>query len=145
VPELIRPDGPLEPTTQAMLDWDSQVGWYPERGTPGLSYFAGQTPLGVIDCLLWRNEAGELVGILNHYPFRTPEGQEPGTYNFWVKPGWQRRGIATRLGKEAVQRWGMDLNKQAYTPDGLALVATWPDHYPLPPDGSASSERPEKP
>jgi hypothetical protein len=29
--------------------------------------------LGVIDCLLWRNEAGELVGILNHYPL-PPDG-----------------------------------------------------------------------
>ena len=138
MPELIPPSGPLTATTRAILDWESQTRWYPERGTPGLSYFAGQTPLGVIDCLLWRNEAGELVGVLNHYPFRTPEGQEPGTFNIWVKPGWQRRGIATRLGKEALRRWSIDMNKQAYTTDGLALAERWPDVYP---QVSASSER----
>src|SRR4051812_37166458 len=125
MPELVPPDGPLTATAPQILDWDSQARWYPPSGQPGLSYFAGQTPLGVIDCLLWRNESGELVGILNHYPFRTPEGQEPGTFNVWVKPGWQRRGIATRLANEALLRWRVDLNVQTYTPEGAAATTQW--------------------
>ena len=125
MPDLTPPDRPLSATTEAMLDWDTQVGWYPPQGPPGLSYYPGQTPLGVIDCLLWRNEAGEVVGILNHYPFRTPEGQEPGTFNCWVKPGGQRRGIATRLADEALRRWPVDLTKQAYTAEGAVATSKW--------------------
>ena len=139
MPELIPPTGPLAATTAAMLDWDSQARWYPERGEPGLSYFPGTTPLGVIDCLLWRNEAGELVGILNHYPFRTPEGQEPGTFNIWVRPGWQRRGIATRLADEALRRWPVDLTRQAYTAEGAAATTRWAQRQQ---NASGSSERP---
>jgi len=108
-----------------MLPWETQVVQYPESGPPGLSYFPGRTPLGVIDCLLWRNEAGEVVGILNHYPFRTPEGQEPGSFNLWVKPGWQRRGIGTQLGSEAERRWTIDMDKQNFTAEGVAIGRRW--------------------
>jgi GNAT superfamily N-acetyltransferase len=125
MPELIPPARPLVAATSDMSDWDTQTQWYPPTGPPGLSYFPGRTPAGTIDCLLWRNEAGELVGILNHYPFRTPEGQEPGTFNVWVKPGWQRRGIASRLGDEAFRRWDIDIALQKYTPAGVALAEHW--------------------
>ena len=125
MPRLVVPDEPLRPDAPGMLDWETQVHQYPPTGEPGLSYYAGRTPLGVIDCLLWRNEAQEVVGILNHYPFRTPEGQAPGTFNIWVKPGWQRRGIATRLADEARRRWDIDLGLQTYTPEGAAATAHW--------------------
>jgi GNAT superfamily N-acetyltransferase len=84
--------------------------------------------------LLWRNEAGEVVGIFNHYPFRTPEGQEPGSINVWVKPGWQRRGIANRLGDEAVRRWAIDIGRQTYTQAGINFVASWTrrHNFPMP-------------
>jgi GNAT superfamily N-acetyltransferase len=136
LPELIPPERPLTATTEAILDWDTQVAWYPPHGPPGLSYFPGHTPHGVIDCLLWRNEAGEVVGIFNHYPFRTPEGQEPGTFNVWVKPGWQRRGIATRLADEALRRWPMDLTKQTYTAVGAVATERWAKRHVPPPASS---------
>jgi GNAT superfamily N-acetyltransferase len=129
MPDFIPPAEPLKPTAETVADWDSQARWYPPTGAPGLSYFPGKTPLGIIDCLLWRNEAGEVVGILNHYPFRTPEGQEPGTFNVWVKPGWQRRGIASRLGDEALRRWHIDVGKQTYTTEGVALATHWVNRH----------------
>ncbi len=122
MPRVISPDSPLDASATMYLDWDSQEHQYPKSGPPGPSYFPGHTPRGVIDCLLWRSEAGELVGILNHYPFATPEGQQPGSVNIWVKPGWRRRGIATRLGDEAFRRWDFDAAVQSYTPDGAALT-----------------------
>jgi GNAT superfamily N-acetyltransferase len=125
MPELVPSEAALKATTQRMLGWETQVDQYPPKGAPGLSYFPGVTPLGTIDCLLWRNEAGELVGIFNHYPFRTPEGQEPGTFNVWVKPGWQRRGIASRLANEALRRWTIDLARQKYTAEGAAATTRW--------------------
>jgi GNAT superfamily N-acetyltransferase len=139
MPKLVPPNGPLPTDAPSMLDWDSQVGQYPAVGPPGLSYFAGRTPRGVIDCLLWRNEAGEVVGILNHYPFETPEGQQPGTFNVWVKPGWQRRGIASRLGDEAYRRWDIDVPLQKYTPEGAALAMHWVARHQ--PDTSTGSTR----
>jgi GNAT superfamily N-acetyltransferase len=129
VPEVIPPERPLAAAAPAIVEWETQVGQYPPSGPAGLSYFAGETPLGVIDCLLYRNEAGELVGILNHYPFRTPEGQEPGTFNVWVKPGWQRRGIGTRLGDEAKKRWLIDVGLQTYTPAGVRLAHRWAERH----------------
>jgi GNAT superfamily N-acetyltransferase len=125
VPELVPPSRPLQADAPGMAEWATQVEQYPAGGPSGLGYFAGVTPLGTVDCLLWRNEAGEVVGILNHYPFRTPEGQEPGSFNIWVKPGWQRRGIATRLANEALRRWTVDLTRQTYTPEGAAATMRW--------------------
>ena len=124
MPQLVPPSGPLSVTSQ-IADWDSQAHQYPPTGEPGLGYFAGQTPQGVIDCLLWRSSTGELVGILNHYPFLTPEGQEPGTVNLWVKPGWQRRGIGRRLARAAAERWSLDMNQQRYTSEGAAAAQKW--------------------
>jgi GNAT superfamily N-acetyltransferase len=134
MPDPVPPDRPLVPTAPGILDWETQVAKYPPTGPPGLSYFPGVTPLGTIDCLLWRNEAGEVVGIFNHYPFRTPEGQEPGSINVWVKPGWQRRGIANRLGDEAVRRWAIDIGRQTYTQAGINFVASWTrrHNFPMP-------------
>jgi GNAT superfamily N-acetyltransferase len=125
VPEIALPDEPLEPTAPTMLAWETQAPQYPPSGPPGVSYYPGRTPLGVIDCLLWRNEAGEVVGILNHYNFQTPEGQAAGSMNIWVKPEWQRRGIATRLADEARRRWDIDLVHQSYTPEGAAATMRW--------------------
>ena len=114
----VPPRSPLVASRQ-ILEWSTQQWQYPPIGRPGLSYFPGVTPLGTIDCLLWRNEAGELIGILNHYPFRTAEGQEPGSINIWVHPEWQRRGVATRLIEEADRRWQLDFNAQSLTPAGV--------------------------
>lgn len=125
MPEFVPPSGPVAPTASDIAAWETQEPQYPDIGPPGLSYFAGETALGTIDCLLWRSEAGELVGILNHYPFRTPEGQEPGTLNVWVKPGWQRRGIGRRLAREATERWDVDANRQSYTDAGATALVRW--------------------
>ena len=109
----------------SITDWEGQARQYPADGPPGISYFAGETPWGTVDCLLYRNEAGELVGILNHYPFEVPGRQAPGTANVWVKPEWQRRGIGRALAREAVHRWGLTEQGQPMTAAGAAAVEKW--------------------
>lgn len=39
-----------------------------------------------------------------------------------VDPTYRRRGIGTRLLREASKRWNLDLRKQHYTPSGAAFV-----------------------
>jgi GNAT superfamily N-acetyltransferase len=108
--------------------WESQAPQYPPFGPAGISYFKGVTfkDNGLpddfyVDCLLWRDEAGVLRGILNHYPMgHTLE--EKGNVNIWVQPGWQGRGIGTALAREAMRRWPLNLKQQRFTPSGAKLA-----------------------
>jgi GNAT superfamily N-acetyltransferase len=109
----------------AMQGWVSQVGQYPKKGEPGIGYrreFAHGDAAMPVDCLLFRNRKGALVGILNHYPLGCgPE--RPHNVNVWVRPDRQRRGIGSRLVAEALRRWPEIADgRQDYTPAGLALA-----------------------
>ena len=90
-----------------MYTWDSQAAQYPPTGPPGISYFCGGLSDNLfVDCLLYRDETGELVGILNQYPVDIPPFQRDGDKNIWVHPGRRRQGIGTALLLEAWFRWG---------------------------------------
>jgi GNAT superfamily N-acetyltransferase len=124
---------PVNPIINAVgvYSWTSQARQYPKLGKPGIGYFPGPTPHGVVDCLLWRDTAGHLRGILNHYPFNAPHLEQKGNVNVWVQPGWQRRGIATALVQEAQARWGVNFAQQRFTTAGAALAdALDPDPRP---------------
>lgn len=107
-----------------LLPWESQVCQYPKVGEPGVSYFRGDLPAageGVyVDCLLYRNSKGHVVGILNHYPIATA-WEAVNNVNIWVHPRRQRRGIGTILVTEAIRRWGTNLTSRGYTAGGQAL------------------------
>lgn len=108
--------------TWAALSWESQAVQYPERGGPGITYFAGETPFGNVDCLLFYDRKKRLRGILNYYAIDFPPWEKAGNVNIWVHPEARRRGIATRLVRAAMQRWRIDLDQQRFTKEGLALA-----------------------
>jgi hypothetical protein len=90
-----------------MLPWESQITQYERSGPPGVSYFRGQVSESLhVDCLLYRDEGGDLVGILNHYPADIRPFQLAHDMNIWVRPDRRRRGIASTLLLEAHFRWG---------------------------------------
>lgn len=109
-------------TDRAFLTWESQVSQYPEHGPPGISYMRGQlTPTHHVDCLLYRDEEGTLLGILNHYPADLPPAQREGSVNIWVHPAHRRSGIGRALVLEAVERWEVRRFAQNFTKSGAEL------------------------
>lgn len=107
---------------EEVLSWESQVVQYPYRGEPGIGYFPGPTPYGVVHCLLWRDDHGLVRGILNYYDFQAGIWEKPGNVNIFVHRQWKRRRIGTALYREAKRRWPtIALEDQRYTPEGLAF------------------------
>jgi ribosomal protein S18 acetylase RimI-like enzyme len=105
-------------------EWTSQAAQYAYRGEPGIHlerHAVGKLGfMTEIDCLLYRDEQGLLVGILNHY---CDNAQKAGSCNLWVKPGCRRQGVGTALLAEAMRRWDdIDLSAQNYTFDGVAFI-----------------------
>lgn len=129
----------IKPSISRMsYDWRSQYLQFDRVGEPGLSYEHHELPQLVrgvvhrnpVDCLLYRNRRGKLIGILYHYP----EGgimengyvlEKPGAINILVKPECQRQGIATKLADEAARRWVIDVTVQEHTPEGAAFANAW--------------------
>jgi hypothetical protein len=70
---------------------------------------------------LWRDEKGELVGILNHYPVDMPL-EKKGNFNIFIDPKAKRQGIATALVSEAIKRYNVDLRQQRYSREGAAFI-----------------------
>jgi len=105
--------------------WESQAEQYAYLDTPGINHERHDVgefgAPNVIDCLLWRDEAGRLRGILNYYQ-NDGELERAGNVNLWVHPDWERRGVGTTLLREAMQRWPIDLAQQRYTPKGAAFA-----------------------
>jgi ribosomal protein S18 acetylase RimI-like enzyme len=101
---------------------DSQKDQYPALGDPGISYFAGVTPDGNVDCLLYRDVSGEVIGILNYYSIDFPPWETAGSANVWVDPKRQREGIGTALWLEAVARYNVDPTVQRYTNLGAKFI-----------------------
>jgi ribosomal protein S18 acetylase RimI-like enzyme len=118
----------FRPTIPAELlfSWQSQVCQYPYTGEPGISYMEGPTEEGIVDCLLYRNDKGHIIGILNHYSFDavTSDGawEKKGNVNIWIHRSYQRQGIGRALWEEAVRRWGVRLQGQRMTPAGAAFA-----------------------
>lgn len=88
--------------------WEQQASQFPPHGLPGITL--QQITLGppdnqtVVDCLLYRDDDGNLIGILAHYNENNPL-QEPDTVNLLVKPDQQRKGVGKSLAREACTLW----------------------------------------
>jgi uncharacterized protein YndB with AHSA1/START domain/GNAT superfamily N-acetyltransferase len=109
---------PVSVLESTMLTWESQVGQYPLTGPPGISYFRGEVSDTLfVNCLLYRDETGELVGILNHYPTDMPPYQHEGSQNVWVHPDRRRQGIGSDLITEASLRWPSEFMRGESTPE----------------------------
>jgi GNAT superfamily N-acetyltransferase len=106
--------------------WQSQVKQYPAKGEAGISYFKGEMGKKWVDCLLYRDDFGKLLGALNHYPFDFPPYEKKGNINIMVDPKEQGKGIGQKLFAEAVKRWDdIDFHKQEWTPGGKHLLDTY--------------------
>lgn len=106
---------------ESLFSWQSQVCQYPYVGEPGITYMEGPTQEGIVDCLLYRNDKGHIVGILNHFPW-DGHWEKRGNCNIWVHRKWQRQGIGRALWEEAVRRWGCKLEGQRFTTAGAAFA-----------------------
>lgn len=108
------------------FSFESQVKQYPLEGEPNTIelYLGVQEGFDVpINCLLFRDEVGEVRGILNHYPIDYPPFERAGNVNVFVDPTFRRRGVAIRLIQEAEDRFGpLDLEQQRLTREGYELV-----------------------
>jgi GNAT superfamily N-acetyltransferase len=116
----------IEPSLPFVYSWQSQAEQYPDTGEVGISYFKGDVGRDKwVDCLLYRGEGGELMGILNYYPFDFPPYEVKGNVNIWVNPDFQRLGIGTKLVEEAMKRWEIDFEQFKYTPQGHKFVISF--------------------
>jgi GNAT superfamily N-acetyltransferase len=108
-----------------VMAWETQVVQYPSGGSPGISYLRGQVdPAYYVDCLLFRGDDGELIGVLNHFPADYPPYERAGNVNIWVRPDRQRQGVARALILEALGRWEFRWENQRITPSGARIAAS---------------------
>jgi GNAT superfamily N-acetyltransferase len=117
---------------EAMYTWESQEAQYPPTGPPGISYFCGKVSDELfVDCLLYRDESGKLVGIYNHYPMDFPPHQLEGDENIWVHPDRRRQGIGSALLLEARFRWGPppNVDEPKLTESGLQFARAIAEKY----------------
>lgn len=108
--------------SELAYDWDSQARQYPEHGEAGISYFRGVlSPEEWVDCLLYRDANGKLIGILNYYPIDLPP-EMAGNFTLRVKQSAKRQGVGTGLLEEAFRRWKIDPRQQTYTIEGMEFM-----------------------
>jgi GNAT superfamily N-acetyltransferase len=132
-PDVI--DLPKATIAYLTFDWWSQVSQFVKQGKPGITLESPETPVygpdgheyfTTVDCLLYRNRKGALVGILYHYNDDTYDVagnlvEKKGNVNVMVRPSSRRAGVGTRLVRDALARWDIDLQVQQYTDAGRAL------------------------
>jgi GNAT superfamily N-acetyltransferase len=118
------------------LVFASQRRQYAAHGPSGLSHEQHTVteigPHAVVDCLLWRDDDGTLLGILNYYPHDVPPYERAGNVLVVVDPDRQGEGIGTRLLAEADRRWRLNFDTQDYTRAGLALVTAYEQRHTRP-------------
>jgi hypothetical protein len=104
-------------------------GWYNEpveyegKGVPGgISHRyleVGNTKIPV-NYLLHHGDDGRINGILSHFPKGTPF-EKPGSITVTVHPHHRDKGVGSKLLNTAVDKFGVDLEQQEYTPLGYEL------------------------
>lgn len=114
------------------LKWEDAVVDYPATGHPGVIYRKDTTVQfgseAVSEALLFYAPDGTLAGLFFYFPkdIWVPDISRPieraGNFTVIVAPGHRRRGVGTRLLREALKRWNIDFEQQKYTEAGAKLV-----------------------
>jgi GNAT superfamily N-acetyltransferase len=107
--------------------WHQQAAQAPQTGTPNS---IKQTRIEEAEALLFYDDAGCLRGMLKYFEKDVPRSNQFGDYLvahagelvIIVDPRYQRRGVGTKLLREAIAQWQIDLERQRYTPSGAAFV-----------------------
>jgi GNAT superfamily N-acetyltransferase len=120
---------------EGAMPWDYDTNFLlPEIGAPGIQYLRRRGSVmafsadvvATVDCVLYRDNAGLLVGILFRFPkaIRDDIGlvASAGELSLVVKPDHCRQGIGTALLKEAASRWDIHWANQSYSAGGLELI-----------------------
>lgn len=115
------------PAMNFTYTFSSQSPQFPETGEPGLSYFAGvmdqyDVP---VDCILYRNERGRLVGIGYHYPIDYAGMEQAGNIFVLTHPKYVRKGVAGKVLAELDKQYHVNFAQQKYSRQGLALVTAY--------------------
>ena len=103
--------------------WSARPVEYEGRGVPGgishryLEVGNGKIP---VNYLLHHGDDGQINGILSHFPEGTPF-EKPGSITVTVHPSHRKKGVGAALVNAAVDRFGIDLDSQEYTPLGYEL------------------------
>ncbi|RYP84241.1 hypothetical protein EKO23_16405 [Nocardioides guangzhouensis] len=106
-------------------NWPVVAREHPRVGPPGIRHEVLWHRTGKsADCLSWRDNAGQVRGLLYHYRCDFPPYERRGNVNLLIDPAWHRRGLGSYLLAEADRRWELDFSQQSYTTAGLALVRT---------------------
>lgn len=103
--------------------WNKVIKHYPKKGEPGFT-FSCQHLFGVryAEYILFRNEDGEMCGIITYYLQDYFHLEKAGNLNISVDPRYWRKGIGLKLLLEAIKKWDIDFNKQIYTCSGIKLL-----------------------
>lgn len=105
--------------------FDMQATQYPATGPAGIGLERRDIELNshltTVDCLLYRDDSGALLGIFNHYNDNNPT-QPAGSCNVWVHPDHQHRGIASVLLRDAWHLWPLAFADQTFTAAGDAWI-----------------------
>jgi hypothetical protein len=104
-------------------NWPVVAREHPRVGPPGLRHaILRHHTGGTVGCLSWRDNSGQVRGLLYHYQCDFPPYERRGNVNLWIDPAWHRRGLGSSLLAEADRRWTVNFAQQKYTTAGLALV-----------------------
>jgi len=107
--------------------WKLQASQAPGAGTPNRIEHGR---IENFEALFFYDEVGLLRGLLKYFDRDIHESEgsgdglvaHAGEIFVIVDPDYRRRGIGTRLLREATCTWNIDLTNQGFTPQGVALV-----------------------
>lgn len=124
-----------------VFSWESQARQHPQKGEPGFGHRRVKVTSPAwdrddiwIEIITYRDESGDLLGILDYFPNGVPDHEEPGAFAVFVHPAHRREGIGTAVVGEALLRGvgaGRILNVEASVPSesGAAWTNTNLAHF----------------
>ena len=93
--------------------WSANVVQFEDHGPKGISHVHGSCEGMDVDALLFRDKAGKIRGIL-HYDADRVHEEAAGNVTVFEIERLRRKGIATKLVREAEQRWPVNFDAQDY-------------------------------